>query len=290
VSVWNDRAGLPRPRMALWLTNTCNSTLDGGSFSVMEEDTFAGEGIFEPIRPGEKRLVSYATDLAINASSRNSTEAQRVTHVVVNRGVMRQTSELRERKTYTFRNEDATARTVLVEHPARQGYELRTDIRPEETTAGWMRFRLRVEPKQTASLVVDEARPLETTWQLTNINEEQLAIFVRQRSIDKTVEEALRRVLSQKEAIAELESQKEARDEEMTKIYDDQQRLRENMKALKGSAEEKALLQRYTQQLNQQENRLEALRAAITQLEKQTAAAQEVLDKTITDLSFDVKI
>ena len=45
-------------------------------------------------------------------------------------------------------------------------------------------------------------------------------------------------------------------------IFDDQQRLRENMKSLKGSAEEKKLLERYTQQLDAQETRLEALRKA----------------------------
>ena len=248
------------------------------------------KGIFEPIRPGEKRLVSYALDLALNASSRNNSEAQRVTHVVVNRGVLRQTSEMREKKTYTFRNEDTSPRSVIVEHPVRRGYELRGDLRPEETTADWMRFRLHVEAKQTASLVVEEARPVETTYQLTNINADQVALFVRQQSIDKTVEEALRKVLAQKTAIADLEEQKSDRDDEMSKIYDDQQRLRENMKALKGSAEEKALLERYTHQLNDQENRLEALRKELAQLEQQAAGAQAALDKTIADLSFDVTL
>src|SRR5262245_28812651 len=57
VSIWNDRARTTRPLRALCLTNTSSVTLDGGSFSVLEEDTFAGEGVFEPIRPGEKRLV-----------------------------------------------------------------------------------------------------------------------------------------------------------------------------------------------------------------------------------------
>jgi hypothetical protein len=170
VSLWNDRAGLPRPQRALWLTNSSGNTLDGGSFSVMEEDTFAGEGIFDPIRPGEKRLVSYALDLAVNASSRNSVEEQRVTHVSVSQGVMKQTSELREKKTYTFRNEDTSARSVIVEHPVRRSYELRGESRPDETTADWMRFRLHVDPKQTATLVVEEARPVETTYQLTNVD------------------------------------------------------------------------------------------------------------------------
>jgi chromosome segregation ATPase len=113
---------------------------------------------------------------------------------------------------------------------------------------------------------------------------------VRQRSIDKTVEEALRKILSQKSAISELEAQKEARDDETTRIFDDQQRLRENMKALKGSPEEKALLQRYTQQLNDQETRLDALRKETAQLEQQAASAQEALDKTIAELSFDVRL
>jgi len=58
VSVWNERAGLPRPLRALWLDNTTGLTLDGGSFSVIEENAFAGEGTFDSIRPGEKRLVS----------------------------------------------------------------------------------------------------------------------------------------------------------------------------------------------------------------------------------------
>ncbi|HXN27975.1 MAG TPA: hypothetical protein VN902_12690 [Candidatus Acidoferrales bacterium] len=43
------------------------------------------------------------------------------------------------------------------------------------------------------------------------------------------------------------------------KIYNDQQRLRENLKVLQGSAEERALTQRYTQQRADQETRLETL-------------------------------
>ena len=50
-------------------------TLDGGSFSVLEHETFAGEGLIDSIRPREKRLASYAVDLALNFSSNNSSEA-----------------------------------------------------------------------------------------------------------------------------------------------------------------------------------------------------------------------
>jgi hypothetical protein len=290
VSIWNERANLPRPARALWLTNTSGLTLDGGSFSVMEDDTFAGEGVFEPIRPKERRLVSYALDLAVNASSKNTTEAQRVTRVRILHGIMTQESEIRECQTYTFRNEDSAARAVIVEHPVRAGYKLRGDAKPIETTADWLRFRVPVDSKQTASLEVDEARPLVNTYQLAGLNSDQVELFVRQQSINKTIEQSLRRILQQKEAVSDLDSKKDATEEEMKQIYDDQQRLRENIKSLKGSAEEKLLLQRYTQQMNEQENRLDRLRKDIEQLTAKHDAAEAVLDKMIQDISFDVTI
>jgi len=290
VSIWNDQAGLPRPQRALWLINSSGLTLDGGSFSVMEEETFAGEGIFDPIRPGEKRLVSYATDLALNASSRQATEQQRVSRVRISHGVMTHENEIREKKTYTFRNEDTAPRSVIVEHPVRTGYTLRSHIQPIETTAFWMRFRLQVEPKQTAALEVEEARALHTDYSLTNLSGAQVDLFVHQQSVNKTIEDALRKILAQKNVVSELDDKKTAREQDMQKIFDDQQRLRENMKALRGSAEEKALLQRYTQQLNEQENQLEKLRKETDQLNAQRDRADEALDQMIADLSFDEKL
>jgi hypothetical protein len=265
-------------------------TLDGGSFNVLDQDTFAGEGIFDNIRPNERRLVSYAVDLAINASSRNSAESQRVTRVRVNKGVLIQQSEMLESKTFTFRNEDAASRTVIVEHPVRPGYSLRGEAKPEETTAQWMRFRVEVGAKQTAMLKIEEARPLEASFQISQLNRDQVALFVKERSISPAIEEALAGVFRQSSAVENLESQRDAREEDIHKIYDDQQRIRENLKALTDSANEKALVQRYTKQLDEQENRLDALRKESAQLQAQIDTANEALEKTIQGLSFDEKL
>jgi hypothetical protein len=290
VSIWNERSNLSRPTRALWLTNTSGLTLDGGSFSVMEDDTFAGEGVFEPIRPKERRLVSYAIDLALTAGSKNTTDAQRVTRVRIFKGVMTQESEMREYKTYTFRNQDSTARSVIVEHPVRAGYKLRGSVQPVESTADWLRFRVAVEPQQTVSLEVEEVRPLVNSYELTDIDSDQIELFVRQKSISPAIEQSLRRILEQKNAVSELESKKDAIADELKQIYDDQQRLRENIRSLKGSTEEKLLLQRYTQQMNEQENRLDRLRKQMEELNANHEAAQTALEKTIQELSFEVTI
>ncbi len=290
VSIWNDRNAGLRPQRAVWITNTTGLTLDGGSVSVLEDETFAGEGIFDPIRPGEKRLLSYATDLALNASSRIGTENQRVSRAVIDRGVLTQTSEMRENKTYTFRNSDTTPRTIIVEHPVRSGFQLRSELKPDETTADWMRFRLKVEPQQTASLVVEEARPTQTTYSIDNLNSAQVALFVTTHSIDAGIETALREILAQKDAVGALETEKTSKDEETQKIFDDQQRLRENIKAFKGTPEEKPLLTRYTSQLNEQENRLDVLQKQIAELDARIEAGNDKVSAAILKLAFDVKL
>ena len=144
--------------------------------------------------------------------------------------------------------------------------------------------------KQTAALVVEEARPEETRYQISSITNDQVALFIREKSIDPAIESALRRVLAQKDVIDDLNHQKGAREAQMNQIFDDQQRLRENMKALRGSAEEKALLQRYTQQLNDQENRLATLRRESDDLEARKTSAQAELDSMIEELAFDVRM
>ena len=71
---------------------------------------------------------------------------------------------------------------------------------------------------------------------------------------------------------------------------DDQGRLRENMKALRGSAEEKALLQRYTKQLDDQETQIAALRKKIQDTETQRDAAQAQLETMIDELHVEASL
>ncbi len=290
VSLWNEALGTGRPLRAVWLVNSSGLTLDGGSFNVLEDETFAGEGITEALKPGEKRLLSYAADLAMTVDTKRDSEQQRVTRVQVVRGVMIHTREERERKTYTIRNEDTAARVLIIEHPVRFGWKLTESPEPAETSAAAYRFRVTAEPKKTTTLTINESHPVETRYELSLLNDQQVALFLRQGSINPEVEAALRRVVEQKNVVAGLDAQIRDRQRQMQRIFEDQTRVRENMKSLKGSAEEKALIQRYTQQLNEQETRLEQLRGETAELETKRQQAQAMLDKMIQELTLDATL
>src|SRR6202041_2959197 len=119
VSVWNPSESTVL--RALWVDNTSDLTLDGGSFNVLEGDAFAGEGLMDPIKPGEKRLLSYAADLGVLVDAKQKAENQKITKIVIAHGAMTQITEERDEHIYTIRNRDTSARTVVIEHPARQG-------------------------------------------------------------------------------------------------------------------------------------------------------------------------
>ena len=63
VDLWN--AGSPGVLRALWVTNSSSLTLDSGTFNIVEGDTFAGEGLISILKPGERRLLSYAADPSV---------------------------------------------------------------------------------------------------------------------------------------------------------------------------------------------------------------------------------
>jgi hypothetical protein len=291
VSLWSGMSGSGRPLRALWLKNTSALTLDGGSFSVLENEVFAGEGLTDPIKPGERRIVSYATDLGLLVDAQKNGQPQHVRRVKISKGVMTQISEPQERTLYTVRNQEESPRTLIVEHPARTDWKLANGAKePEERAPGTYRFRIEAPPKATASLRVEEVRTLETTYQLSNLDDDQIALFLKQGSINQDMGQALQKITAQKAVVAKLEDEMENRQKDIDRIVDDQGRLRENMKALRGSAEEKALLQRYTKQLDEQETQLEGLRKKIEDTEAHRDQANDQLDKMIDDLQIEATL
>lgn len=284
VTLWNeDSEGALR---ALWITNTSGETLDAGSIDVLEGGTFAGQGLLDPVRSGEKRLLSYAADPAVRVKVEEDSAERPVSKVEINKGVMLTTKEERETKTYTVSNSDSSTREVIIEHPARPGWKLADNLKPEESSASFHRFKVIVDGKSSARLVVEEHHPEIAELALTNLTSDGVAVLAQQQRVTPAMQEAFKRVLDQKTAIANLDAQLKARQQEVESIGTDQARIRENMKALKGSSEERALVERYTRQLNDQEDRLAALRTEIAGLKERRRQAGERLDQILSEITL----
>jgi hypothetical protein len=120
---------------------------------------------------------------------------------------------------------------------------------------------------------------------VSNITDDQVGVLVRDKLIAPEVEASLRRILAQKAEVARLAGEVQRREREISTIGSDQDRVRENMKSLKGSAEEKQLLQRYVKQLQDQEDRLEVLRRELVTVTADRQKAQDELTRMIETLA-----
>lgn len=280
VSLWSGGARSGKPLRALWLTNGAAVPLDGGSFTLVEDSAFAGEGLLDSIQPGERRLLSYGTDEAMLVDGQVDGERGTVRRVWIANGALIYESDRRERRTYTVRNQSDETRDLIIEHPSRDGWEIVSEALPEETAPGVHRFRVEVGAQQTAALEVAESRPLETRVSLSNVTDDHIAMLVAEGISRDSLETALRPVLDMRARIGTLRGEISARRQEANRIDADQNRLRENIQALGDSAEERALVARYVRRLDEQEDRLEALRAEIADRE----ATLETLTQELLDL------
>jgi hypothetical protein len=288
VTLWSPSQ--PRPLRALWITNTSNLTLDRGSFSIVENGSFGGEGLLDPIHPNERRLLSYAADQAVRVTTDHSNNTRHVTSITVSKGVLKeQTSEVAEVE-YLVHNAAPESRTVIVEQPVRPGWKLDSEIQPAETTPTAYRFRVATQPNESVRLHAGQRRIFDQLYHLVNTSDDQLTLILRNANASPALTQQLEPIFAAKRAVADLDRQLTAKQSAINQIVEDQKRLRDNLSALKATAEERTLAKRYTAELNQQEDKLAILRKDLDSLHQQHEAAQQDLSNKIESLNIEEKL
>ena len=284
VTLWSDRE--PRPLRAIWLENNSKLTLDAGSFSIFENGEFAGEGLLDPIHPGEKRLLSYAVDQAVRVHPEGFHDTRTLKHIAVHEGVMVETTSEVTENTYTINNAADEARDVVVEHARRPDAELESDTKPAETTATAYRFKVSVDPHQSAQLHVKERANLRETIRIGTqaFNNGDFLVTVSKYSPE--LQQKLQPAIDAEAALAEVNRKLSENSDQQQTLTSDESRDRDNVTALK----ENDAAKRFVEELNQSEDGLQAARKEQSELEKQRDATQQKLDAIIAALSFDTDL
>jgi hypothetical protein len=288
VTLWSPNH--PQPWRALWLTNTSDLTLDRGSFSIFEKGEFAGEGLLDPIHSKEKRLLSYAVDQGVHVTTRGGQNSRHIRHLTVKDGVLTERSDETSEVTYEVHNSAAEPRTVVIEHPIREGWKLTSDAKPVETSASSYRFRILLEPGQTVPLRVGESRVLSQRYALADLSNNQLFVSIKGDAASEALTKHLAPVSQAKAHLNDIDRQIGERQQKTTTLVEDQKRLHDNLLGLKDSAEERALAKRYAGELNADEDQLLALRTQLNDLGQQHIAAQQALNEAIRNLDLDADL
>jgi hypothetical protein len=289
--VSSDGYSTAQPLRALWITNSSRLTLDRGSFSIIEDGNFGGEGLLDPIHPGEKRLLSYAADQAIHATVEGNRSTQHLAHISAAKGVLKLTRAEFHEVTYVVHNAAADPRTVVLEEPVVTGYILdsetpgSTDPKPAETTPTVYRYRLAVPPGDTVRLHTAATRHGVTTYSLTNSDENLFAAILNETQDNPTLKTALQPILDARRRVADAQTAVTQTNARLNGLRSDEERQRANITALKDA--DKGSRDRFVNDLNKTED---AVNAAQTDLATRTStldAAKADLANRIESLQID---
>jgi hypothetical protein len=293
VTLWS--AQQPTPLRALWITNTSNLTLDRGSFSIVEDGNFGGEGLLDPIHPAEKRLVSYAVDQAVHVTTENKNFNVRVTEVTAAKGVISLHNFRTNDVTYVVHNAASDGRTVVIEHPIQGGYVLNSstnsdhpDPRPDETTSTLYRYRVVAAPGQTVRLHVGEHADNAISFTLTNGGDNQLTAILNETNNNSALKRALEPILDARRQVADAQSAVDKVNARLDVLRSDEDRQRANVTALANA--DKDSRERFVHDLNATEDQIATAQKDLAAAQANLQATKDSLANKIEALQIDEKL
>ncbi|HEY5330692.1 MAG TPA: carboxypeptidase regulatory-like domain-containing protein [Acidobacteriaceae bacterium] len=286
--VHSNGYSLSQPLRALWLTNTSTLTLDRGSFTIVEDGNFGGEGLLDPIHPSEKRLLSYAADQAIHVSTEGTINNNRVDRITASKGILTIQRAEHSEVTYVVRNAAAGPRTVVLEHPVLPGFTLDSSAKPDETTPTVYRFRIHANAGETVRLPIAANHRGSTIYELTNTNENQFATIVQQSNDNPRIAAAIAPILEARRRVAEADAAVDQTQTQLDNLHANEDRQRANITALHSA--DKSARDRFVNDLNHTEDQIVAAQKEMDTRTAAKEAAEEELAKRIESFQLDEKL
>ncbi len=273
------------PLNAVELTNSGDTTMDGGAITVYDVGAYAGEALMETVKSGDKRLISYAVDLGTRITPAFDSESKLLSEFHYQRGLLTTKTARRETKTFTIRNVDSKSKTVIIEHAVRPEYKL-IDMKPEEKTANSYRFEVKVDPGATKKFPVVEERVYSQQIAVTNMTPDQIFAYVRNEKLDEAGRKKLEEIADLKRQIADTDRELGRVNEQINNLGQDQSRLRSNISTLRSVAGQQQRVMEYADKLSAQEGKLVSLRDQQNELRLQKDKLQKELNTLMETLKF----
>jgi regulator of replication initiation timing len=283
--IYDESNGSQHPLNAVEVTNSAGTTLDGGAITVYEAGAYAGEALVETIKSGDKRLISYAVDLGTRITTAFDSQSKLLSEFHLRRGILTLRNSRLNTKTFTIHNVDNKPKTVIIEHPVRPEFNL-VDAKPVEKTANAYRFEVQIAANETKKFPLTEEHIFNMDLAVTNLTHDQLLSYVRNRELNEQGRQRLEQLANLKRQIADTDREIQRHQEQVQSLFEDQNRLRNNISTLRSVAGQDGMVQEYANKLSQQERELVSLRDRQSQLKQQRDDLQRQENELIETMEF----
>jgi len=288
VSLYQPETHPTHPLAAVEIQNDGDTGLPPGVLTLYEESallkgtSFVGDAQIPVMGQGEKRMVSYALDskTTIARSDKSETTQDRVT---IEAGILHVSVRNRMETDYSVKAPEKEDRVVVIEHPKLDNYQLVTPD-PKDVEVSNNRYRVRVSlkagEKKTVPVIVESQN-----WQSYSIDgmaTSQLDAFAGGTGkLDDDTRKLFEKLAAKRREMDAIDQKVYALDLQRSTIFEDQNRVRENLRSLNGKSD---VQQRYLDKLNAQEDQISKIDAEKQKLQDDKQAKLTELKAMVADV------
>jgi hypothetical protein len=277
--------GSEHPMNAAEISNSSGKTLDGGPITVYDAGAYAGEALMETLKSGDKRLISYAVDLGTRVTEAFDSKAEVVRELHAQRGILTTKAAVEEIRNYTIKNVDQKAKTLVIEHPLRQGYTL-LNQKPAEKTSSAYRFEVKLAAGATEKFPVSEERVYFQSVAVVNLTPDVIVAYLENKNLSPAGKQKLQAIADRKNQLAALMAKENATQLTLNSVSKDEDRIRQNIQSLNRVEGQQQQVQKYAQQLSAAETQMTQLRDQEADLQKKRQAAEAEVNQLVNALEF----
>lgn len=274
------------PQNAAELSNSTGKTLDGGPITVYDEGTYAGEALVETVKAGDKRLISYGVDLGTRITTKFDSSKNVVREIHFSHGMLTAKYAVEEVKTFTIKNVDAKAKTLVIEEPQIPGYKLLEPAKATETTANSNRFEVKLSANATQTFVLRQERVYDQTNSVSSMTPDTISVWLENKALSANGTRQLDQIAAKKRDIAANDAALSAAASSISDLTQDETRLRANIQSLNNVRNQQELVQQYSTQLASTETKLAALRDQQSDLKRKKTALESDLSALMEKIDF----
>jgi septal ring factor EnvC (AmiA/AmiB activator) len=158
---------------------------------------------------------------------------------------------------------------------------------PVERTENFYRFRVDARPKTTTRFTVNEKISISESVEIQHVSQDVILSWVNSKYINTTIAGHIQELVSLNSTVSALQHRIDLLKKEIETIFTNQERLRENLKALGNSESERGLRDRYVSELSAEEDKLREHRDAINALKEEKEETENELYDRLAALEFE---
>jgi hypothetical protein len=284
VSIYNQDVLQRNPLNGARIKNSTQKHLLAGPITVLDGNGYAGDASIDNLPPGQERLISYGVDLEVVVDANNVTQEDAIESGKIVKGVLWVAHKNVFTQEYVLENKGDKDKTIIIEHPRRDGWNLVDGEKPMETTDEVYRFREKVAAGQSSKITVREQIVQDQEFAILAGDVGQFEVFRKAATIPQKVRDALAKVVGMKTTLGETQTQVQSKEQRVEQITQGQNRIRENMKTV---AQNSAYYARLLGKLNDEETALEKLQEEIGTLQAMQEQQRKELESYVMQLAIE---